>query len=310
MKNQTLDPVFILYGLSDLPSQRVLLLVIFLLTFLMTVATNLLILLLIVTDSNLHTPMYFFLGNLATLDVCYSSVTSPRMLYDLFSMKNTINLTACTTQIFFFVFFLSAEVSLLTIMSYDRYVAICLPLHYIQIMHRKFCAMLTSIAWIIGFLYSLTHTLLTKRLTFCGPNVIQNFFCDLPQLFQLSCSGVFLNILLIFVFGGILGMGSFTITVISYIFIFVSVGKISTNTGKSKGFSTCVTHLIVVTSFYSTLFFTYFRPNTSYQFAQDRLISLIYAIITPFLNPLIYSLRNNVLKKALKRFQIKSTLLP
>ncbi|KAM4632555.1 olfactory receptor-like protein I9 [Discoglossus pictus] len=192
----------------------------------MTLVANLVILLLIITDSHLHTPMYFFLGNLACMDICYSSVTSPRMLYDLFSTKSTINLTACVAQIYFFIFFVSAEIFLLTVMSYDRYTAICFPLHYVQIMPPKFCAKLTTGAWTVGFLYSLTHTLLIKRLTFCGPYVIDNFFCDLPQLFQISCSSTFLNILLIFLIGGILGGGSFLVTFISYLFIFHTVWRI------------------------------------------------------------------------------------
>ncbi|KAM4632546.1 olfactory receptor 8B8-like [Discoglossus pictus] len=214
MENQTLEPVFTLHGLSNIPNLRLPLFLFFSFTFLMTLTANLLILFLIIIDSHLHTPMYFFLGNLACLDICYSSVTSPRMLYDFISTKNRINLTACVTQIFFFFFFLSSEVMLLTVMSYDRYTAICLPLHYVQIMHHKFCAKLTTGAWTVGFLNSLTHTLFTKRLTFCGPYVIENFFCDLPQLFQISCSSTFLNILVIFIIGVILGDGQEKVSVL------------------------------------------------------------------------------------------------
>ncbi|KAM4632566.1 olfactory receptor 5A2-like [Discoglossus pictus] len=232
MENQTLDPVFTLHGLSDIPNLRLSLFLFFSLTFLMTLTANLLILVLTITDSHLHTPMYFFLGNLACLDICYSSVTSPRMLYDFFGTKITINLTACVTQIFFFMFLATVEVLLLTVMSYDRYTAICLPLRYVQIMHHKFCVKLTIGAWTIGFLNSLTHTLFIKRLTFCGPYVIENFFCELPRLFQISCSSIFLNILLIFLIGGILGVGSFLITFVSYLFIFRAVWRIPSKTGK------------------------------------------------------------------------------
>ncbi|KAM4632567.1 olfactory receptor 4E2-like [Discoglossus pictus] len=182
MENQTLDPVLTLHGLSDIPNLSLSLFLFFSLIFLMTLTANLLILLLTVIDSHLHTPMYFFLGNLAYLDICYSSVTSPRMLYDFFLTKITINLTACITQIFFFMFLATVEGFLLTVMSYDRYTAICLPLHYVQIMHRKFCVKLTIGAWIIGFLNSLTHTLFINRLTFCGPYVIESFFCELPRV--------------------------------------------------------------------------------------------------------------------------------
>ncbi|KAM4632559.1 olfactory receptor 5B12-like [Discoglossus pictus] len=305
MENKTFELVFTLHGLSDITNLRLPLFLLFSFTFLMTLTANLLILFLTITDSHLHTPMYFFLGNLACLDICYSSVTSPRMLYDFFSPKCTINWTACITQIFFFFFFLGVEAFLLTLMSYDRYTAICLPLHYVQIMHRKFCAKLTTGAWTIGFLNSLTHTLFIKRLTFCGPYVIENFFCDLPRLFQISCSSTFLNILLIFLLGGCFGVGSFLITFISYLFIFRTVWRIQSKKGKIKGFSTCVSHLMVVTIFYVTLYITYFRPNTGHTFTEDSIMSVIYAIITPFLNPLIYSLRNNVLKAAIGRITLK-----
>ncbi|MEE6508794.1 hypothetical protein FKM82_022959 [Ascaphus truei] len=252
MENQTMLSEFILHGLSDIPNMWLPLFLLFFFIYLMTLTGNLLILFLIITDSHLHTPMYFFLGNLASLDVCYSSVTSPHMLYDFFREKETISFPACITQVFFFIFFIGAEVSLLTVMSYDRYIAICHPLHYVQIMHSKRSVKLTSAAWTTGFLYSLIHTLFIKKLTFCGSHTIQNFFCDLPQLFQLSCTDTFLNIVLIFVFGGVLGLGSFLITLTSYIFICITLWRIPT---KLKGFSTCVSHLMVVSIFYGTLFF-------------------------------------------------------
>ncbi|KAM4632547.1 olfactory receptor-like protein COR5 [Discoglossus pictus] len=305
MGNQTLELIFTLHGLLDIPNLKLSLFLIFSSTFLMTLTANLLILVLTIIDSHLHTPMYFFLGNLAFLDICCSSVTSPRMLYDLFSTNRTIHLMACITQIFFFIFFVTVEVLLLTVMSYDRYTAICLPLHYVQIMQHKFCAKLATGAWTIGFLSSLTHTLFIKRLTFCGPYVIENFFCDLPRLFQISCTSTFLNILVIFILGGSFGIGSFLITFISYLFIFRTVWIIPSKKGKSKGFSTCVSHLMVVTIFYLTLYITYLRPNTSYKFTEDRLISVFYTIITPLLNPLIYSLRNDVLKAAIGRITFK-----
>ncbi|XP_063285668.1 olfactory receptor 5AR1-like [Pelobates fuscus] len=299
--NKTSEFEFLFLGLSEIPNAQLPLFMIFLLIYTLTLIGNLLILLLICTDSHLHTPMYFFLSNLACVDVFYSSVTSPRMLYDFFSSNKTISLSNCITQFFFFFSFICIELYLLAAMSYDRYIAICQPLHYIQIMHPKFCAKMVSAAWTIGFLTSMIHTICTKRLAFCGPNTIYGFFCDLPQLFLLSCTNTFINVLVMFVVGTFMGSGALGITFVPYIHIFRTVMGIQTRKGKLKTFSTCTSHLMVVFIFYGTLIFTYLRPTPSSSASDDRLVSIVYTVLTPLLNPLIYSLRNKDLKEALRR---------
>ncbi|XP_018425134.1 PREDICTED: olfactory receptor 5V1-like [Nanorana parkeri] len=298
MTNQTFVNILFLSGLSDLSSLQLPLFIIFLLIYLLTVIWNLLIIALIVFDSHLHTPMYFYLGNLASLDLCCSSVTVPRMLFFLYTKQRKIIIKDCITQVFFFLFFVSSEVFLLTVMSYDRYTAICKPLHYIQIMQRKVCVQLMSCVWCLGFTNALVHTLHALYLTFCGSHIIQSFFCDLPQLFQISCSDTSINILLIFLFGAFLGVGSLILTLLPYVYIFKTVLKIKVKGNMSKVFSTCTSHLAVVFIFYCSAFFNYFRPNPNFHFAGEKLAPVFYSVIGPLLNPLIYSLRNQDFRKA------------
>ncbi|XP_075421311.1 olfactory receptor 5AP2-like [Ascaphus truei] len=300
LENQTISHEFFLLGFSDFPNIRYILFLMFYLIYLMTLTGNLLILVLIHNDSRLHTPMYFFLGNLACLDAGSSSVTVPRMLSDLLTEFRTISLTACRAQVFFFMIFASSELFLLAGMSYDRYVAICHPLHYSHVMSWEICVQLVSVAWALGFSDSLIHTLCTHRLTFCGQNIIQGFFCDLPLLLQLSCTDTFINILLIFFSAFSLCLFALLITFIPYIHIFCTILRIPTKEGKHKAFSTCASHLSVVFIFYGTILFTYLRPAPSHPGISDRLLSVIYTVITPLLNPLIYSLRNTELKGALR----------
>ncbi|XP_018425136.1 PREDICTED: olfactory receptor 1019-like [Nanorana parkeri] len=299
--NQTKVSEFVLSGLSDVPYLQLPLFLVFLLIYLASLVGNLLIVLLICHDPRLHTPMYLFLSNLAGLDIFYSSVTSPRMLSDLFSKARTITTSSCITQFYFFFSFICIELYLLAVMSYDRYIAICYPLHYIQIMHPKICAQMVSVAWVVGFLTSLIHTLCILRLNFCGPNVINSFFCDLPQLFLLSCNDTFINVLVMFLVGIVMGSGALSITFVPYIQIFRTIMGIRSQTGKLKAFSTCTSHLTVVFIFYGTLIFTYLRPNPTSTASEDRLVSIVYTVVTPLLNPLIYSLRNKDLKAALRR---------
>ncbi|XP_018428861.1 PREDICTED: olfactory receptor 146-like [Nanorana parkeri] len=300
MGNQTILNELFLSGLSDIPALQLPLFLFFLLIYLLTITWNLLIIVLIVSDSHLHTPMYFFLGNLASLDLCCSSVTAPRMLFDLLTQRRKITKTACITQIFFFLFFALSEAFLLAVMSYDRYTAICQPLHYIQIMSWKVCVQLASIVWCLGSSYSLVHTLCALKLTFCGSDIIESFFCDLPQLLEISCSNIFINILLIFVLGGFLTGGSLTLTIFPYVSIFKTVLKIQVKGKRSKVFSTCSSHLTVVFIFYFSGFFNYYRTDTNNNFAADKRMSVFYAVIVPLLNPLIYSLRNQDLRTAFK----------
>ncbi|XP_073490846.1 olfactory receptor 5B12-like [Aquarana catesbeiana] len=296
MRNQTFG--FVLSGWSDLPALRLPLFLFFLLIYLLTIIWNLLIISLIVTDSGLHVPMYFFLGNLAGLDLCCSSVTGPRMLFDLHTKTRNITITACITQVFCFISFAASEIFLLAVMSYDRYTAICQPLHYIQIMSWKVCIQLASTVWCLGFTYSLVHTLCALRLSFCGSHIIESFFCDLPQLFQISCSDIYINILLIFLLGGFIGVGSLILTIFPYVYIFKTVLKMKVKGKRSKVFSTCTSHLTVVFVFYFSVFFNYLRPSTNNHFAADKAVSIFYTAIVPLFNPLIYSLRNQDIRTA------------
>ncbi|XP_018429799.1 PREDICTED: olfactory receptor 5B12-like [Nanorana parkeri] len=298
MVNQTILNALFLSGLSDLPALQLPLFLFFLLIYILTITWNLLIISLIVTDSHLHTPMYFFLGNLASLDLCCSSVTVPRMLFDLLTQRRKITITACISQVFFFLLFASSEVFLLAVMSYDRYTAICRPLHYTQIMNWKVCVQLASIAWCVGSSFSLVHTLSALKLKFCEPRIVESFFCDLPPLLQISCSDIYINILLILILGGFLSGGSLTLTILPYVYIFKTVLKIQVQGKRSKVFSTCSSHLTVVFTFYCSTMFNYFRPNTNNHYAADKVVPIFYAVIVPLLNPLIYSLRNQDLRTA------------
>nr|DBA18436.1 TPA: hypothetical protein GDO54_016679 [Pyxicephalus adspersus] len=301
MKNLTKITTFSLLGLSDHPPTMNGLFVFFLLIYLMTLTINLLIFFLVLNDYHLHNPMYFFLGNLAFLDMSYSSVTAPRMLFDLVTKSQTITLPACTAQVFFFLCFTSSELFLLSAMSYDRYVAICHPLHYTQIMSWRVCAHMASLVWVLSCAISLIHTLFFHRLSFCGPFSIHNFFCDLPHLFQITCTDPFINIVAIFIAGASFGLGAFLLTFLPYVHIFSTILKIRTKTGKRKAFSTCPSHIAVVFIFYGSLVFIYLVPNSSNMYKINKLFSVTYALINPLLNPLIYSLRNKDLIEALMR---------
>ncbi|KAM4622307.1 olfactory receptor 5AR1-like [Discoglossus pictus] len=265
----------------------------------MTLAWNLLILFLILTDLHLHTPMYFFLGNLASLDICCSSVIAPRILFDLLTQSLRISKTACISQMFFFIFFISSEGCLLAMMSCDRYVAICRPLHYMQIMQRKVCTNMAFGVWITGIVYSMAHTLCTLRLHFCGSNVLHSFFCDLPQLLKISCTDTSINNMLIFLLGGLYIFTFFMITFFPYVYIFSTVLRIQAKNKRLKAFSTCTSHLTVVFILYGTTVLNYFFPSTNLR--EDTPVSVCYTLMSPLLNPLIYSLRNQEIKAALRR---------
>ncbi|OCT64638.1 olfactory receptor 5B12-like [Xenopus laevis] len=302
MANQTIVYMLVLAGLTDLPSLQLPLFLVFSLIYLMTLTGNLLIVSLIFTDFHLHTQMYFFISTLACLDISCSSVTTPRILFDLLTDQRLISLQACLTQIFFFLFFIVSEVSVLSVMSYDRYIAICRPLHYMQVMSWKVCVRFVSGALVSGLVYSLVHSIFLTKLTFCSSNPLQSFFCDLPQLLEVSCSDTFINVLLIFVSGIVYGIIVIGVTVYPYIPIITTLFKSKTsNYIRSKAFSTCSSHLTVVIILYSTFLFNYYRPNSKYHFTEDKVASVFYAIVSPMVNPLIYSLRNKEVKTSLRR---------
>ncbi|KAM4707073.1 olfactory receptor 5V1-like [Discoglossus pictus] len=299
--NWTSEKDFTLAGLSNDHVIQSFLFLIFLFLYLISLGGNLTITTTIWMNHQLHTPMYFFLGNLSVLDICYSSVTVPKMLVGLIGGSNEISYRGCITQLYFYVSCCSTECLLLSIMGFDRYVAICNPMHYPTIMCKQTCLLLSISLWLVGFISSVIHTVFTARLQYCSSHKISHFFCDIPPMLKLSCSDTFLNKILILTAGGFLGLSSFLLTLISYIQIIYTILKIHTKDGRSKTFSTCASHLTVVVLFFGSISFMYMRPTSSTSLDQDQLVSLLYAVVTPALNPIIYTLRNKEVKTALKK---------
>ncbi|KAL1774553.1 olfactory receptor 5V1-like [Sigmodon hispidus] len=300
--NLTSVTQFILIGLSDLPEVRYPLFVVFFIIYQITLLGNGAILLAIVTERKLQTAMYYLLANLSLLDIFCPSATVPKMLKNLLTEDHSISFVGCALQLYFLVALAGTEVFLLAVMAYDRYVAICFPLRYSLIMTRVRCVQLLLGTWSAGFLNSLLHTVSTFSLSFCKSNRVNQYYCDIPPVVALSCSSTYLAEMLVLVVGGIFGVGAFLITLISYIYIVSTILKIQSVEGKCKAFSTCASHLLVVFLFYGTTIFTYIRPSSSqHSPARDRLISMLYGVITPMLNPIIYSLRNTEVKGALRK---------
>ncbi|KAH0511471.1 Olfactory receptor 1468 [Microtus ochrogaster] len=299
MKNQTVISYFILRGLPIPPEYQHLFYVLFLAMYLTTVLGNLLIIILILLDSHLHTPMYFFLSNLSFSDLCFSSVTMPKLLKNMQSQVPSISYVGCLTQTYFFMFFANMENFLLVIMAYDRYVAICFPLHYTSIMSPKLCVSLVVLSWILTMLHSMLHTLLLARVSFCEDNMIPHFFCDISALLNLACSDIFINELMIFILAGPVIVIPFLLIIVSYIQIVCSILRISSTHVIHKVFSTCGSHLSVVSLFYGTVIGVYLCPSTNNSTVKETVIALMYTAVTPMLNPFIYSLRNRDMKKAL-----------
>ncbi|XP_012874157.1 PREDICTED: olfactory receptor 8S1-like [Dipodomys ordii] len=298
-KNHSSITEFIFTGLSDDPHIEALLFVLFLAIYLLTMTGNLMLLLVIKADSHLHSPMYFFLSNLSFIDLCFSSVTLPKLLEDFLSDKKTISVEGCLTQVFFVFFSSGTEACLLSVMAYDRYAAICHPLHYGQVMSSGLCMRLVLVSWGVASLNALIIVLLAVSLDFCEARTIHHYTCELPALFPLSCSdiSVAVNILL----GASLmhGLGTFIPIFFSYARIVSTILRISTTTGRSKAFSTCSSHLIAVTLFFGSGFLCYLMPPSGG--FLNLLFSLQYSAVTPMLNPLIYSLKNKEVKAAVNR---------
>ncbi|XP_076999395.1 olfactory receptor 5V1-like [Tamandua tetradactyla] len=308
--NSTSVKEFVLTGLSHLPEVRYPLFVAFAVIYQVTLLGNGAILLAIGTEKKLHTPMYYFLANLSLLDIFCPSTTVPKMLEILLTEKQSISFVGCALQLYFLVALAGTEVFLLSVMAYDRYAAICCPLRYALIMTKERCAQLMAGTWAAGFLNSLLHTVLTFRLSFCKSNRVNQYYCDIPPVVALSCSSRFVAEIVILVAGCVLGVPAFLNTVISYIYIVSTILKIQSAQGKHKAFSTCASHLLVVCLFYGTTIFTYIRPPSSqHSPARDRLIAMLYGVITPMLNPIIYSLRNMEVRGALKNVLCHKTCL-
>ncbi|XP_070623382.1 olfactory receptor 5F1-like [Erythrolamprus reginae] len=307
-QNQTSVTEFLLMGFSINPSNQTTLFVIGLFLYLFTLTGNLIIITLIGIDQQLQTPMYFLLGNLSFVEICYISTTLPKMLWDLLLGDKTISNVGCALQLYFFGALGATECVLLSAMAYDRYVAICQPLHYTILINRTIRLRLLAASWSIGLLNSTITTAMVFSLNFCHSNKIKHFFCDIPPLLRLSCSDIFVSQMVTFTLSGGIMILSFSLILLSYIFIVSSVLKIHTAHGRIKSFSTCGSHLTVVSIFYGTIIYTYIRPSSAHSIEEDPLISVLYAIITPLLNPLIYSLRNKEVQGALWRALGKSKL--
>ncbi|NWI69162.1 O1509 protein, partial [Todus mexicanus] len=287
---------FILLGFSDRRELQVLFFTFFFLIYTMVLLGNLLIIVTVRTETKLSSPMYFLLCHLSFIDMCCSSVTSPRMLVDLLSQRKTIAFEACIAQLFFLHFVGASEMFLLTVMAYDRYAAICKPLHYTAIMSRRVCWALVSACWAGGFLHSIVHTLLIVQLPFCGPNTINNYFCDVPLVIQLACTDLNRPKQLIASNSGLISVGCFLWLVISYIFILVTI-RVRYTEGYWKAFSTCASHVTVVTLFFGPCILIYLYPSST--FTSNKHICMIYTVFSPLLNPLIYSLRNKEMKESM-----------
>ncbi|XP_044541261.1 olfactory receptor 1361-like [Gracilinanus agilis] len=296
---------FILLGLSDQPEEDRLLFLIFLLMYLITGLGNLLIILAIKTDPGLHTPMYFFLSNLSLVDICFTSTTIPKMLVNYITGNKEILYISCLAQVFFFSWFAGLDSILLASMAYDRYMAICAPLHYSMIMTPRVCVLLVAACWLWACANALTHTVLLTQLSFCGHTEIPHFFCDLGVVIRLACSDTFINDLVIYTMGGLTAIIPFIGILISYFHIFVAVLKIPSAYGKWKAFSTCGSHLNVVCLFYGTIIGVYFNPTSTHTAQQDIASAVMYTAVTPMLNPFIYSLRNHEMKRALRMLLTK-----
>ncbi|XP_036878714.1 olfactory receptor 1E5-like [Manis javanica] len=307
-KNQTVISEFLLLVLPIQLEQQDLIYVLFLVMYVTTVLGNLVLIILIRLDSHLHTPMYLFLSNLSFSDLCFSSVTMPTFLHNMQRQVPSIPYAACLTQLYFFLLFGDLESFLLVAMAYDRYVAICFPLHYTSIMSPRLCLSLVGLCWVLTTFHAMLHTLLMARVRFCGNNVIPHLFCDLSALLKLACSDTRVNELLIFITGGLLLVIPFLLIILSYARIVSSILKLPSARGIHKAFSTCGSHVSVVSLFYGTIIGVYLCPSSDNSIAKETVMFVMYAVVTPMLNPFIYSLRNRDMKGALGRVFLKKKI--
>uniref|UniRef100_A0A8C9FP51 Olfactory receptor n=1 Tax=Pavo cristatus TaxID=9049 RepID=A0A8C9FP51_PAVCR len=300
-RNDSRITQFILLGLTDRTELQVPLFFIFSVIYITTMLGNLGMIVLIWTHLQLHTPMYFFLGHLSVIDLCSATVFAPRMLGSFFAQSKTISYSACLSQTFFFALFITTEGFLLTAMAYDRYVAICSPLLYSTVMCKRVCTQLVVGSYMGGLLNSLTHTCGLLGLPFCGPNVINHYFCDIPPLLQLACSDTHRNETLLVAFSAVIISFTLFVITVSYMLILSVVLKIQSGDGRKKTFHTCASHLTAITIFFGSLTFSYIQPSSSYSIEQEKFSAVFYTLLVPMLNPLIYSLRNKEVRSSFRR---------
>ncbi|XP_076780602.1 olfactory receptor 8C8-like [Arvicanthis niloticus] len=301
MENESSVSEFILMGLTDQPELQLPLFFLFLMNYTATVMGNLSLMSLIFLNSNLHTPMYFFIFNLSFIDFCYSFVFTPKMLMSFVLEKNTISFRGCMTQLFFFCFFVNSESYVLTAMAYDRYVAICQPLMYNVVMSPGICFMLMFGSYLMGFAGAMAHTGCMIRLSFCDSHIINHYMCDIFPLLQLSCSSIYVNELVSFVVVGTVITLSSLVILISYGMILFNIIHLSSGKGWSKAMGTCGSHIITVSLFYGSGLLAYVKPSSAETVGQGKFFSVFYTFLVPMLNPLIYSLRNKDVKFAVKK---------
>ncbi|NP_001000451.1 olfactory receptor Olr1243 [Rattus norvegicus] len=301
LENASLVTEFILMGLTNQPELKIALFLLFLGMYMITTLGNLALIVLIVLNSQLHTPMYFFLLNLSCIDLCYCSVITPKMLMSFIVKRNVISYEGCMTQFYFFAFFVISECYVLTAMAYDRYVAICKPLLYNIVMSPKVCSYLMTGSYLVGFSGAMIHTGCILRLNFCDGNTINHYFCDILPLLQLSCTSTYVNEIELFIVAGKDIIVPTVIIFTSYGFILSSILKIRSTEGMSKAFSTCSSHIIAVSLFFGSCTFMYLKPSSVGSMDQGKISSVFYNIVVPMMNPLIYSLRNKDVKIALKK---------
>ena len=288
----------IITGLFQDPEVQRVCFAVFLPMYLATVVGNGLIVLTVRVSKSLRSPMYFFPSHLSLVEISYSSTVVPKFITDLLSKIKTISLEGCVAQIFFFHFFGVAEIFMLTVMAYDRYMAICKPLHYTTVMSRSLCHQMVAASWLGGFVHSMVQIIVTLQLSFCGPNVIDHYFCDLHPLFKLACTDTSVEGVVVLANSGLFSIFSFLLLVSSYVVILVNLRNHSAE-GRRKALSTCASHVTVVVLFFGPAIFLYMRPPST--FTEDKLVAVFYTVVTPMLNPIIYTLRNAEVKIAMRR---------
>ncbi|XP_053305938.1 olfactory receptor 1019-like [Spea bombifrons] len=294
---------FSIQAFGDVPQLQSIIFFMFLLSYAVIIFGNKTILFVILLDPNLHTPMYIFLMNLSFFDIANASNILPKLLNILLTKHAAISFAGCITQMYLFLSLTLSEIILFAAMAYDRYVAICHPLHYFILMSLKRCALLIIASWSLGFIDTVGHAVQISKMSFCASHVINHIFCDIAALMKLSCSDPFFVEMLNFIEGSLFPVLAFLLTFTSYVFIITTIIKIKSVEGRRKAFSTCTSHLICITVFYGTLICSYMRPTSSYSPKQDKFFSLLYVVMVPILNPLIYTLKNQEVKKALKKLK-------